>query len=73
MINTMRIWLDCHSREQKTAFSELTIELASMLCIQRFFKTLIPDSPYFELNVLIAESVSLESHEEEKNLLTAAA
>ena len=54
---------ECHSREQKTAFSELTFELASMLSLQWFCKSLIPDSTYFELKVLRAECVSLESHE----------
>ena len=53
---------ECHSREQKTAFSELTFELASMLSLQWFCKSVIPDSTYFELKVLRAECVSLESH-----------
>ena len=63
---------ECHSREQKTAFSELTFELASMLSLQWFCKSVIPDSTYFELKVLRAECVSLESHKK-KNLLTVAA
>ena len=53
---------ECHSREQKTAFSKLTFELASMLSLQWFCKSVIPDSTYLELKVLRAKCVSLESH-----------
>ena len=55
--------VDCRSKEQRRAFSELSFELVSMSLRQWFYKTLIPDSTYFELKVLIAECAALESHE----------
>ena len=48
----------CRSKEQRRAFSELSFELALAL----FCKIPFPDSTSFELQVLIAECVALESH-----------
>ena len=55
--------VDCRSKEQRKAFSELSFELALALWLQWFCKIPFPDSTSFELQVLIAECVSLESHE----------
>ena len=54
---------DCRSKEQRRAFSELSFELALALWLQWFCKIPFPDSTSFELKVLIAECVTVESHE----------
>ena len=53
------------SKKQRSPFSELSFELALALWLQWFCKILFPDSTYFEMKVLIAECVNLESHEKE--------
>ena len=47
--------VECRSKEQRRAFSELSFELALTLCLQWFCKIPFLDSTYFELKVLIAE------------------
>ena len=53
---------------ERSAFSELSFGLALMSSMQWFCKIPFPDKPYFELKVLIAESVSLESQEKKKSV-----
>ena len=55
--------VECHRKKQRTAFSELSFKLALRLWLQWFCKIPFPYSTYFELKVLIAECVTLESHE----------
>ena len=53
--------LNVRARTER-AFSKLSFELALSLWLQYFYKKPYPDSTYFELQVLIAKCVTLESH-----------
>jgi len=64
--------VEFHSKEQRWALSELSFKLALALRLLWFCNILFPGSTYFELIVLIAECVTLESHEK-KNVLNVAA
>ena len=57
--------VECQSKENGRAFSEFSFKLALPLWLQWFCKIPFPDSTSFELNVLIAECVNLESHKKE--------
>ena len=48
---------ECRSKKKRSAFSELSFELALALWLQWFFKIQFPDSIYIKLNILIAEWV----------------
>ena len=63
-------WMSQQGTEK--TISEIYFELALALWLQWFCIFPFPDSTSFELKVLIAECVTLESHEK-KNLLTVAA
>ena len=55
--------VDCRSKEQTRAISELSFGMGLMLSMQWICNILFRDSPYFESEVLIAECVNLESPE----------
>ena len=54
--------VDCRSKKQRRAFSELYFKLDLALWLQWFCKRPFPDLTSFDLKVLIAECVTLESH-----------
>ena len=49
------------SKEQSRAYSELAFELGLTLSVQLFSKIPFSEPTYFELKVLIAERIPLES------------
>ena len=57
----------CHSREQKTAFLELSLKLAPTSSLQWFNKITFLDSTYVQLKDYIAECVTLESHKKQEH------
>ena len=59
--------VECRSKEQRRAFSELSFELALPLWLQWFCKISFPDSTSFEFKVLIAECVLWRATKQNKN------
>ena len=58
--------VECRSKEQRRAFSEVPFDLAMAIWMKWFCKIPFPNWTYFKLEVLIAECVTLKSHK--KNL-----
>ena len=63
---------ECRSKERRRAFAEWVFEISLRLSLQWCCTKPFPNSTYFELKVLIAECVTLETHEK-TNILHVAA
>ena len=63
---TKKKTVECCSKEQRSPFSEVPFEWTLALWLQWFCKIPFPDWTSFELKVLIAECVTLESHRQKK-------